>query len=126
MPCVPVLEYKEGVVHHLVQNPVTNSNPRHIGVRHHFIRNLDERRILRVLVIHVKIHIKDAVPRESLEIHCNIDIILSWNYLLAETFLSCFLKDKSELHYFVDVFLGLEIDFWFWRMLFSCWRVIDI
>ena len=39
MPCFPVFEDNQGAVQ-LAQNPVTNSNSRHIGVRHHLLREL--------------------------------------------------------------------------------------
>ena len=39
MPCFPVFEDNRDAVQ-LAQNPVTNSNPKHIGVRHHFLREL--------------------------------------------------------------------------------------
>ena len=39
MPCFPVSEDNQGAVQ-LVQNPVTNSNSKHIDVRHHFLREL--------------------------------------------------------------------------------------
>ena len=37
MPCIPVFEDNEGAVQ-LAQNPITNSNSKHIDVRHHFLR----------------------------------------------------------------------------------------
>ena len=36
MPCFPVFEDNQGAVQ-LAQNPVTNSNSKHIDVRHHFL-----------------------------------------------------------------------------------------
>ena len=39
MPCIPVFEDNEGDVQ-IVQNPITNSNSKHIDVRHHFPREL--------------------------------------------------------------------------------------
>ena len=43
MPCFPVFEDSQGAVQ-LVQNPVTNSNSKHIDVRHHFLRELVRQR----------------------------------------------------------------------------------
>ena len=37
MPCFPVFEDNQGAVQ-LAQNPITNSNSKHIDVRHHFLR----------------------------------------------------------------------------------------
>ena len=39
MPCFPIFEDNQGAVQ-LAQNPVTNSNLKHINVRHHFLREL--------------------------------------------------------------------------------------
>ena len=43
MPCFPVFEDNEGAVQ-LAQNPITNSNSKHIDVRHHFLRELVRQR----------------------------------------------------------------------------------
>ena len=50
MPCVPVFEDSEGAVQ-LAQNPISNSNSRHIDVRHHFLRELVGRR--EISIFHV-------------------------------------------------------------------------
>lgn len=50
MPCTPVFEDTEGAFQ-IAQNPVTNSNPEHIYVRHHFIRGLVARK--EISIIHV-------------------------------------------------------------------------
>ena len=39
MPCFPVFEDNQGAVQ-LAQNSVTDSNSKHIDVRHHFLREL--------------------------------------------------------------------------------------
>ncbi|CAB1106667.1 unnamed protein product [Ectocarpus sp. CCAP 1310/34] len=39
MPCIPVFEDNQGAIQ-LAQNPISNSNSKHIDVRHHFIREL--------------------------------------------------------------------------------------
>ena len=39
IPCIPVFEGNEGAVQ-FAQNPITNSNSKHIDVRHHFLREL--------------------------------------------------------------------------------------
>ncbi|CAB1115735.1 unnamed protein product [Ectocarpus sp. CCAP 1310/34] len=50
MPCIPVFEDIQGVIQ-LAQNPISNSNSKHINVRHHFLRELVERK--EISVIHV-------------------------------------------------------------------------
>ncbi|CAB1100270.1 unnamed protein product [Ectocarpus sp. CCAP 1310/34] len=42
MPCIPVFEDNQGAIQ-IAHNPITNSNSKHIDVRHHFIRELIER-----------------------------------------------------------------------------------
>ena len=48
MPCSPVFEDNQGAVQ-LAQNPVTNSNSKHIDVRHHFLRELVRQRDIKVV-----------------------------------------------------------------------------
>ena len=50
MPCIPVFEDNEGAIQ-IAKNPVTNSNSKHIDVRHHFIRGLVARK--EISLIHV-------------------------------------------------------------------------
>ncbi|CAB1111969.1 unnamed protein product [Ectocarpus sp. CCAP 1310/34] len=50
MPCNPVFEDNQGAIQ-LAQNPISNSNSKHIDVRHHFLRELVERK--EISVIHV-------------------------------------------------------------------------
>ena len=50
MPCFPVFEDNQGAVH-LAQNPVTNSNSRHIDVRHHFLREIIRLRNIKVVQV---------------------------------------------------------------------------
>ena len=46
MLCFPVFEDNQGAVQ-LAQNPATNSNSKHIDVRHHFFESLSARGALR-------------------------------------------------------------------------------
>ena len=77
MPCIPVFEDNEGAVQ-LTQNPITNSNSKHIDVRHHFLRELVERK--EISVIHVASpfqhadFLTKAISRKSFEFHRNIDM----------------------------------------------------
>ena len=50
MPYFPVFEHNQGAVQ-LAQNPVTNSNSKHIDVRHHFLRELVRQRDIKVLQV---------------------------------------------------------------------------
>ena len=51
MPCFPVFEDNQGAVQ-LAQNPVTNSNSKHIDVvRHHFLRELVRQRDIKVVQV---------------------------------------------------------------------------
>lgn len=47
MPHIPVFEDNQGHLQ-LAQNPITNSNSKHIDVRHHFIRDLVARQEISV------------------------------------------------------------------------------
>ena len=40
MACFPVFEDNQGALQLLSKNPVSNSNSKHIDVRHHFLREL--------------------------------------------------------------------------------------
>ena len=72
MACIPVFEDNGGAVQ-LAKNPITNSNSKHIDVRHHFIRELVGRR--EVSIIHVPSlfqhadFLTKAISRESFEFH---------------------------------------------------------
>ena len=48
MPCFPVFEDNQGAVQ-LAQNPITNSNLKHIEVCHHLFRELVRQRDIKVV-----------------------------------------------------------------------------
>ena len=50
MPCFPIFEDNQGAVQ-LAQNPITNSNSKHIDVRHHFLRELVRQRNIKVVQV---------------------------------------------------------------------------
>ena len=50
VPCFPVFEDNQGAVQ-LAQNPVTNSNSKHIDVRHNFLRELVRQKDIKVVKI---------------------------------------------------------------------------
>ncbi|CAN0276170.1 unnamed protein product [Scytosiphon promiscuus] len=43
MPCIPLFEDNEGAIQ-IAKHPISNSNSKHIDVRHHFLRELVERK----------------------------------------------------------------------------------
>ena len=72
MPCIPVFKDNEGAVQ-LAKNPITNSNSKHIDVRHHFLRDLV--RLKEISIIHVTSSFQHAdfltkaIPREPFEFY---------------------------------------------------------
>ena len=50
MSCLPVFEDNQGAVQ-LAQNPITNSNSKHIDVRPHFLRELVRQRDIKVVQV---------------------------------------------------------------------------
>ncbi|CAB1098415.1 unnamed protein product [Ectocarpus sp. CCAP 1310/34] len=72
MPCIPVFEDNQGAIQ-LAQNPISNSNSKHIDVRHHFLRQLVERK--EISVIHVPSPYQRAdfltksLPKDAFESH---------------------------------------------------------
>ena len=50
MPCFPPFKDNQGVVQ-LAQNPITNSNSKHIDVRHHFLRELVRQKDIKVVQV---------------------------------------------------------------------------
>ena len=76
MPCIPVFEDNEGAVQ-LAQNPITNSNSKHIDVQHHFLtRELTERKEISVTHVPSGFQHADfltkAISKESFEFHRNV------------------------------------------------------
>ena len=50
MPCIAMYKDNEGAIQ-IAKHPISNSNSKHIDVRHHFLRELVERK--EVEIIHV-------------------------------------------------------------------------
>ena len=50
MPCVPLFEDNQGAIK-IAQNPINNSNSKHIDVRYHFIRELVESREISIIYV---------------------------------------------------------------------------
>ena len=49
MSCIPVFEGNKGALQLAHNNPIANSNSKHIDVRHHFIRELVGRKEISVI-----------------------------------------------------------------------------
>ena len=62
MPCFPVFEDNQGAVQ-LAQNPVTNSNSKHIDVRHHFLRELVRQRDMKVVQVPSEFQHEDILTK---------------------------------------------------------------
>ena len=45
MPCIPLFEDNEGAIQ-IAKHQISNSNSKHIDVRHHFLRELVERKVI--------------------------------------------------------------------------------
>ena len=62
IPCFPVYEDNQGAVN-LSQNPVSNSNSKHIDVRHHFLRELVRQRDISVSHVPSKLQHADILTK---------------------------------------------------------------
>ena len=62
MPCFPVFEDNQGAVQ-LAENPITNSNTKHIDVRHHFLRELVRQRDIKVVQVPSKFQHADILTK---------------------------------------------------------------
>ena len=75
MPCIPLFEDNEGAIH-IAKHPISNSNSKHIDVRHHFLRELVERKAIEIIHIvsqyqHADVLTK-ALPEREFEVHRGI------------------------------------------------------
>ena len=75
MPCIPLFEDNEGAIQ-IAKHPIsTTSNSKHIDARHHFLRELVERKIE---IIHVASQYQHAdfltktLPEREFEVHRGI------------------------------------------------------
>ena len=72
---IPVFEDNEGSIS-IASNPISNSNSKHIDVRHHFLRRLVEEKEIELIHVPSEYQHSDfltkALPVEALEFHRNI------------------------------------------------------
>ena len=80
MPCIPVFEDNQGAGQ-LAQNPITNSNSKHIDVRPHLLRELVGRKDISIIHVPSSFQLADflikATSWESFEFHRSL-AINSW------------------------------------------------
>ena len=75
MPCIAMYEDNEGAIQ-IAKHPISNSNSKHIDVRHHFLRELVERK--EIEIIHVASQhqhanfLTKALPEREFEFHRGI------------------------------------------------------
>lgn len=62
VPCFPIFEDNQGAVQ-IAQNPITNSNSKHIDVRHHFLRELIRQRYIKIVQVPSKFQHADILTK---------------------------------------------------------------
>ena len=62
IPCFTVFEDSQGAVE-LAQNPVTNTNSKHIDVRHHFLQELVRQRDIKVVQVPLNFSMRIILPK---------------------------------------------------------------
>ena len=75
MPCIPLFEENEGAVQ-IAKHPISNSNSKHIDVRHHFLRELVERKEIEIIHVASQYQHADfltkALPEREFQVHRGI------------------------------------------------------
>ena len=76
MPCIPLFEDNGGAIQ-IAKHPISNSNSKHINVRHHFLRELVERKEIEIIYVasqyqHTDFLIK-VLPEREFEVHRGSD-----------------------------------------------------
>ena len=75
MPCIAMYEDNEGAIQ-IAKHPISNSNSKHIDVRHHFLRELMERKEIEIIHIASQYQHADyltkALPEREFEFHRGI------------------------------------------------------
>ena len=75
MSCIPLFEDNEGAIQ-IAKHPISISNSKHIDVRHHFLRELVERKEIEIIHVasqyqHADVLTK-ALPEREFEFHLGI------------------------------------------------------
>ena len=75
MPCIAMYEDSEGAIQ-IAKHPTSNSNSKHIDVRHHFLRELVERKEIEIIHVASQYQHADfvtkALPEREFEYHRGI------------------------------------------------------
>ena len=75
MPCIAMYEDNEGVIQ-IAKHPICNSNSKHIDLRHHFLRELVERKEIEIIHISTEYQHADfvtkALPKKEFAFHRGI------------------------------------------------------
>ena len=77
MPCIPLFEDNEGAIQ-IAKHPISNSNSKHIDVRHHFLRELVERKEIEIIHVALQYQHADfltkALPEREFEVYRRINL----------------------------------------------------
>ena len=75
MPYIPLFEDNEGAIQ-IAKHPISNSNSKHIDVRHHLLRELVERKEIEIIHVATQYQHPDfftkALPEREFEAHRGI------------------------------------------------------
>ena len=75
MPCIPLFEDNEGAIQ-IAKHPNSNSNSKHIDVRHHSPKELIERKEIEIIDVAPQHQHADfltkALPKREFEVHRGI------------------------------------------------------
>ena len=97
MQCIAMYEDNEGAIQ-TAKHPISNSNSKHIDVRHHFLRELVERKEIEIIHVSTEYQHADfltkALPEKEFAFHRGIVMNLMW-------FLSRILFDFLIFYFFM-------------------------
>ena len=75
MPCIPLFEDNEGTIQ-IAKHPISNYTSKHIDVRHHFLREVVERKEIEIIHVASQYQHADlltkALPEREFEGHRGI------------------------------------------------------
>ena len=79
MPCIAMYEDNEGAIQ-IAKHPISDSNSKHVDVRHHFLRELVERKEIEIIHVASQYQHADfltkALPEREFEFHRRIGMNL--------------------------------------------------